>query len=76
MFWTSLFDRWNYSVAFSRCEISFELNKQEVQSLCDDFRQRGVEMIDRTHNKWFSIETLSEELKASLFDSLLCHFPI
>ena len=27
--------------------------KQELQSHCEIFRQMGVEIIDRTYNKWF-----------------------
>ena len=37
--------------------------EQEAQSDCDIISQRSVEMIDRLYNKWFSIETLSAELK-------------
>ena len=34
--------------------------KQKAQSHRDTFRQRGVEMIDRTQSKWSSIKSLLE----------------
>ena len=50
--------------------------KQKAQTHCDIFRQKDVERIDRTHNKWFLDEILSEKMKPLffLFDSFLCHF--
>ena len=41
--------------------------EQEAQSYCDIFRQKGVEMTDRTDNNCFSIKTLSEKLKPLFF---------
>ena len=51
--------------------------KQEVQSDCNFFCQRGVQIIDRPYCKWFSIKSLSVEFKKDtifLFDSLIQRF--
>ena len=50
--------------------------KQETQLRCYIFRQTGVEMIDRTYNKLFSIETLSAEFKPQFCSLMLltCNF--
>ena len=41
--------------------------EQEAQSHSNNFRQKGVEMIDRTYNEWLSIEILSEEFNPLFF---------
>ena len=50
-------------------------NKTRVANTLRNFPLRGVEMNDRTYDKRFSIETLSEEFKPLfLFDALNCNF--
>ena len=41
--------------------------QQEALSHCDIFSQRVVERIDRTYNKRFLIETLSEQFQPLFF---------
>ena len=42
---------------------SFNNQIQEAQLQCAGLRQKSVKVIDRTYNKWFSIEILLEQFK-------------